>query len=151
MPFYKHCSKFRDLVNYPSHVNGLAIWNNFGPLSCEHLGRDPIRSRSGLVPNLSGPKSVYVTTIKLCRFRTRSKTRKTRKPRRISFPRFFTPSFSFGTIPKTENSELKTSEFSPRHFDQTRRFSNSELFILHYTQTGNSEELKTSEFSSYAL
>ena len=75
--------------------------------------------------------SLYVTTIKLCRFRTRSKTWKTRKPRRISFPRFFTPSFSFGTIPKTENSELKTSEFSPRHFDQTRRFSNSELFILH--------------------
>ena len=44
--------------------------------------------------------------------------------------------FSFDTIPKTENSELKTLEFSLRHFDQTRRFSNSELFILHYTQNG---------------
>ena len=78
-------------------------------------------------------------TIKRCRFRAKSKTRssrKTRKPRRISFPRFFTPSFPFGTIPKTENSELKTSEFSLRHFGRTRRFSNSELSILHNAQNG---------------
>ena len=78
-------------------------------------------------------KSVYVTTIKLCRFRARSKTR---KPRRISFLRFFTPSFSFGTIPKTENSELKTSEFSLRHYYQSLRFSNSEFSILYCIQNG---------------
>ena len=29
--------------------------SNFGPLFCERLGTDPIRSRSGPVPNLSGP------------------------------------------------------------------------------------------------
>ena len=58
MPFYKHCSNFRDLVNYPSDVNGLAVWNTFGPLSCQRLGTDPIRSRSGPVPNLSGPKFI---------------------------------------------------------------------------------------------
>ena len=45
-------------------------------------------------------------------------------------------SFPFCAIPKTENSELETSEFSPRHFDQTPRFSNFELSILHYTQNG---------------
>ena len=32
-----------------------------------------------------------------------------------------TPSFPFCTILKTENSELKTSELSLRHYDQTRR------------------------------
>ena len=57
------------------------------------------------------------------------------------------PSFPFCTIPKTENSELKTSEFSLRHYNQlTPRFSNSEFSILHYTQTEYSE-LKTSEVS----
>ena len=80
------------------------------------------------------------------RSKTRS-SRKTRKPQRISFPRFSTPSFPFCTIPKTENSELKTSEFSLRHYNQlTPRFSNSEFSIFHYTQTENSE-LKTSEVS----
>ena len=64
-----------------------------------------------------------------------------------SFPRFSTPSFPFCTIPKTENSELKTSEFSLHHYNQlTPRFSSSEFSILHYTQTENSE-LKTSEVS----
>ena len=32
--------------------------------------------------------------------------------------------------------QLKTSECSLRHFDQTPRFSNSEFSILHYTQNG---------------
>ena len=75
-------------------------------------------------------------------FRVRSKTL---KPRRISFPRFFTLSFSFGTIPKTD-SELKTLEFSPRHFDQTQSFPFCTIL-----KPETSEELKTSEFSSYAL
>ena len=78
--------------------------------------------------------------------RARSKTqssRKIRKPRRISFPRFSTPSVPFCTIPKTENSELKTSEFSLRHYDQTRRFSTSEFSTLKTENSG----LKTFEFS----
>ena len=56
--------------------------------------------------------------------------------------------FRFVLYPcKTENSELKTSEFSLRHYNQlTPRFSNSEFSVLHHTQTENSE-LKTSEFS----
>ena len=33
------------------------------------------------------------------------------------------PRLPFCTIPKTENSEMKTSGFSLRHFDQTLRFS----------------------------
>ena len=72
-------------------------------------------------------------------FWARSKTltsRKTRKPRRISFPRFSTPSFPFCTIPKTENSEMKTSECCFKPFYQTPSFSNSESSILHYTQNG---------------
>ena len=40
---------------------------------------------------------------------------------------FSTLSFPFCTIPKTENSEFKTSS---RHFDQTPRFSKSEVFQL---------------------
>ena len=48
---------------------------------------------------------------------------KTRKPRRISFPRFSTPGFPFCSIPKTENSELKTSEFS-------LRFTRTTIFLL---------------------
>ena len=93
----------------------------------------------------------------------RSKTRSSRKiwePQRISFPRFSAPSFPFCTVPKTENSELKTtikfrafptpsfpfcttpkaenselktSEFSLRHYDQlTPWFSNSEFSILYH-------------------
>ena len=52
-----------------------------------------------------------------------------------------TPSFLFWTILKTENSELKTSEFSVRHCDQTSKFSNSEFSILHYTQKLGVENL----------
>ena len=47
----------------------------------------------------------------------------------------------FCTIPKTENLEMKTSEFLLRHFDQTLRyfdetprFSNSECSIFHCIQ-----------------
>ena len=47
---------------------------------------------------------------------------------------FPTPSFPFCTIPKTENSEMKTSECSFKPFYQTPSFSNSEFSILHYTQ-----------------
>ena len=69
---------------------------------------------------------------------------KTRKPRRMSFRGFSTRSeFSICTIPKTENSEMKASDFSLKHFDQTMstliklpRFSSSQFFILHYTQNG---------------
>ena len=49
---------------------------------------------------------------------------------------FPTPSFPFCTIPKMENSELETSEFSLR-FTRTAIFFNylnSEFSILHYTQ-----------------
>ena len=68
---------------------------------------------------------------------------KTRKPRRMSFRGFSNPSLPFCTIPKTENSEIITSDFSLKHFDQTMstliklpRFSSSEFFILHHTQNG---------------
>ena len=47
-----------------------------------------------------------------------------------------TPSFLFCTILKTENLELKTSEFSLQHYDQTPRFSNSEFSLLHHTENG---------------
>ena len=69
----------------------------------------------------------------VARSKTRS-SRKTRKPRRISFPRFSTPSFPFCTLPKTENSEMKTSECSFKPFYQTPSFSNSE-FSLRFTRT----------------
>ena len=69
------------------------------------------------------------------RLKTRS-SRKTWKRRRISFPRFSTPSFPFCTIPKRENSEMKTSECCFKPFYQTPSFSNSEFSILHYTQNG---------------
>ena len=52
------------------------------------------------------------------------------------FPRFSTPSFPFCTIPKMENSEMKTSECSFKPCYQTPSFSNSEFSILHYTQNG---------------
>ena len=71
----------------------------------------------------------------MARSKTRS-SRKTRKPRRISFPRFSTLSFPFCTIPKTENSEMKTSECCFKPFYQTPSFSNSEFSILYYTQNG---------------
>ena len=48
-------------------------------------------------------------------------------------PRFPNSDCPFCTTLKTENSELKTSEFTPRHYDQTPRFSNSEFSILHNT------------------
>ena len=76
------------------------------------------------------------------RSKTRS-SRKIRKPRRISFPRFSTPSFPFCTMLKTENSEMKTSGCCFKPFYQTPSFSNSEFSILHYTKTANSE-LETS-------
>ena len=75
----------------------------------------------------------------MCMAQASSKTRssrKTRKPRRISFPRFSTPSFPFCTIPKTENSEMKTSECCFKPFYQTLSFSNSEFSILHHSQNG---------------
>ena len=79
----------------------------------------------------------------------RSKTlssRKIQKPRRISFPRFSTSGFSFCTIPKSKNSELKTSEFSLRHFDKFRAFPTPSFPFFTILKTQNSE-LKTSEFS----
>ena len=51
-------------------------------------------------------------------------------------PFYQTPSFPFCTIPKTENLEMKTSECSFKHFYQTQSFSNSEFSILHHTQNG---------------
>ena len=46
----------------------------------------------------------------------RSKTRSSRKSQRIFFRGFSTPSFPFCTISKTENSEMKTSEFFSEAF-----------------------------------
>ena len=40
----------------------------------------------------------------------RSKTRSSRKSRKLLFQGYSPPSFPFCTIPKTENSEMKTSE-----------------------------------------
>ena len=54
----------------------------------------------------------------------------------LFFRTFSIPSFPFFTIPKTENSEMKTSEFFLRHFDQMSRFSKSEFSILHVTENG---------------
>ena len=63
------------------------------------------------------------------------------------FFRYSSPSFPFCTIPKTENSELKTSEFSLRHFDQILRFFNSEFLILHYMHYDQTPRFSNSEFS----
>ena len=59
-------------------------------------------------------------------------SRKTRKPRRISFPRFSAPSFPFCTIPQTEKSELKTSEICSELVSSNSEvlWSNSEVFQL---------------------
>ena len=91
----------------------------------------------------------------------RSKTRsfrKFRKPWRIFFPRYFPPSFPFFTIPKTENSEMKTSGFSLRHFDQTLRyfdqtpmFSIFEFSVWGIVQKQNLGVGKNSEFDRNAL
>ena len=76
----------------------------------------------------------------------RLKTWSSRKPQRIFSRGFPTPNFPLCTTPKTENFEMKASDFSQRHSDQTPRFSNSEFSILNGTQNKNSK-LKTSEFS----
>ena len=73
----------------------------------------------------------------------RLKTWSSRKHRRTFVQGFSTLSFQFCAITKTKSSEMKTSEFFPRHFDQTVRyfdqtlsFSSSEFSILHYTKNG---------------
>ena len=81
----------------------------------------------------------------MARSKTRS-SRKTQKPRRISFPRLSTSGFSFCTIPKTENSELKTSELSLKHFDKVRAFPPPRFPFFTILKIQNSES-KTSEFS----
>ena len=86
-----------------------------------------------------GKVRLFLTSVK-ARSKTRS-SRKTRKPRRISFPRFSTPSFPFCTIPKTENSETKTSECCLKPFYQTPSFP-----FCTIPKTEKSE-LETSEFS----
>ena len=63
------------------------------------------------------------------------------------FSEVSTPSFPFYTIPKTENSELKTSEFSLQHYDQTPRFSNYEFSILHYTENEKTGDENLGVFS----
>ena len=72
-----------------------------------------------------------VASSRSVRSKTRS-SRKTRKPRRISFPRFSTPSFPFCTVPKTEKSELKTSEICSEVVSSNSEvlWSNSEVFQL---------------------
>ena len=65
---------------------------------------------------------------------------------RISFPRFFTPSFPFCTIPKTENSELKTLEFSQGTLIKLGAFPTRSFPFCTILKTENSE-LKTSQFS----
>ena len=86
--------------------------------------------------------------------KTRS-SRKTRKPRRISFPRFSTPSFPFCTIPKTEKSELKTSEICSEVVSSNSEvlWSNPEVFnsdfsILHHTQNGKLGDENLGVFSN---
>ena len=53
------------------------------------------------------------------------------------FPRFSTPSFPFCTIPKTENSEMKTSEFDqiPQSLIRMPQ-KNSEFSVLGMVQNG---------------
>ena len=99
-----------------------------------------------------------VSHCNLCLLWARSKTRssrKTRKPRRISFPRFSTPSFPFCTIPKTEKSKLKTSEICSEVVSSNSEvlWSNSEVFnsdfsILHYTQNGKLGDENLGVFSN---
>ena len=79
----------------------------------------------------------------------RSKTqssRKTRRHQRISFPRFSTLSFPFCTIPKTENSEMKTSECSFKPFYKLRAFPTLSVPFCTIPKTENSE-MKTSKCS----
>ena len=87
----------------------------------------------------------YIHDSKMGRSKTRS-SRKTQKPHRISFPRLSTSGFLFCTIPKTVNSELKTSELSLRHFDKVRAFPTPSFPFFTILKTQN-PELKTSEFS----
>ena len=81
----------------------------------------------------------------MARSKTRS-SRKTWKPRRISFPRFSTPSFPFCTIPKTENSEMKTSECCSSLFTKLRVFPTPSFPFCTIPKTENLK-LETSEFS----
>ena len=64
----------------------------------------------------------------------------------MSFRGFSIPSFPFCTIPKTENSEMKSLDFSLNHFDQTMstliklpRFSSSEFSFCTTLKTENPE------------
>ena len=93
-------------------------------------------------------------SFKWARSKTRS-SRKTRKPLRISFPRFSTQSFPFCIIPKTDKSELKTSEIcsevvssnsEPEVLWSNSEVSNSDFPFCTTLKTENSE-MKTSEFS----
>ena len=92
-------------------------------------------------------EEIFIGEVENSEFSENSETSETSE---YQFPRFSTPSFRFCPIPPayTQNRKLGIENLgvSLRHFDQTPSFSNSELSILHYTQTENSE-LKTSEFS----
>ena len=89
-----------------------------------------------------------------CMYTARSKTRSSRKTRRISFPRFSTPSFPFCTIPKSKKSELKTSEICSEVVLSNSEvlWSNSEVFqlrLFHFAlhSKRKTQRWKTSEFS----
>ena len=69
-----------------------------------------------------------------------------RKTRRISFPRFSTPSFPFCTLPKTENSEMKPRSALSSLFTELRIFPTPSFPFCTVFKTENSE-LETSEFS----
>ena len=78
-----------------------------------------------------------VTHLISSKYRLRSKTRSSRKSRRILFRGFFT------LYPKR-----KTRRFSLRHFDQTLRyFDQTPSFPFCTTLKTENSEMKTSEFS----
>ena len=99
---------------------------------------------------------LFYGLILIARFKVRmvarSKTRSSRKSRNLgNYSRGYSPpSFPFCTIPKTENSEMKTSEIFSEVFssnsDQTRGFPTPSFPFCTTLKTENSE-MKTSEFS----
>ena len=104
-----------------------------------------------LIPTGGGKQlpSLFILMMRPGRlYMARSKTRSSRKPRRISFPRFSTPSFPFCTIPKTENSELKTLEICTEVVSSNSEvlWSNSEVFQLRLFHFALRSKWKTSGF-----
>ena len=93
---------------------------------------------------------VYTTVTHLIssKYRVRSKTRSSWKPRRIFFRGFSLQVFHFALYPKPKTQKCKPQRFSLRHFDQTLRyFDQTPSFPFCTTLKMENSEMKTSEFS----